>query len=300
MLSRSMAASAAAAVLMAGGVPPARAVVINVNYLNSYDFGGGLGEQVTLVRRNVDQAVAFWRMVLPTNVYTTTIDIRLANLGGDNQAGLTTYLTKDVNGRVSSSRIDFNSNTQKWYFDATPADASEYELAETRLNRNNATADTALFGCQGPARQPALADKWDFLSVAIHEIGHALGIGFNGTDPANYTRYADAITAAGGGKFNIPAAYGGLYPNGTLPFLDVPIIGSHYDGTVRGGDYNLTTMADPGWGRGTRAFMTDPDILGIGAVAGLARADLALVHIPAPSALFALGVLALGRRRRSP
>lgn len=278
-----------------GGGEFAWAAVITPDYSAAYNFGGGLGDQTAAVTANVNAAIGFWNQVLPTNAITLQLDIRLANIGGDNTAGLTTYITKDGSGRVNRARLDFNSNTQRWWFDPTPADSSEFNVQATDLNRNPATPDTTNSGCQGPATLVAAQNNWDFLSVAIHEIGHALGIGNNGGDPANYALYSNEVVD---GDIDIDNTFAALYSGAILPVLDIPVSASHYNGTAAGGAYNLTTMADPGWGRGTRAFMTDLDTLGIASVYDLAVEDVRLVHVPEPASVLLLVLITGGIWRR--
>jgi hypothetical protein len=283
---------------LAAVVTSGRAATLVPDYLATYNFGGALGDQTANLISNVNAAITFWNTVLPTATHTVALDIRLANLGGNNNAGLTTYITKDANGRVDRARLDFNSNTQLWFFDPTPFETSEFTLNATFLNTVPLSSAEALSGCQGPAILPAAMGNWDFLSVAIHEIGHALGIGFNGGDPANFVLYSNEV---GDGDIDIDNTFGPLYPGGLLPVDTVPILGSHFNGTAAAGVYNFTTMADPGWGRGTRAFMTDLDILGIASVYDFTINDVNLTHVPEPAtvALIGLGVtLILGRRRR--
>ncbi len=285
--------------ILASALSSAQAATIVPDFVAAYNFGGGLGNQTAGVIADVNAAIGYWNSVLPTPTHTLTIDIRLANLGNDNNAGNTVYTTKDAQGRVNRARLDFNSNTQLWWFDPSPDNSSEFTLSSTYLNKNPNTPDTTLSGCQGPATLAAAQGKWDFLSVAIHEIGHALGIGFNGTDPANFTLYS---TEVADGDIDIDAAFSGLYSGAILPVLDIPVTGSHYNGTASAGDFNLTTMATPGWGRGTRALITDLDTLGIASVYDFAQNDVVLTHalVPEPSSftLAAFGVLALLRRRR--
>ena len=233
-------------------------------------------------KTDINFAVAEWNELLPTMPFTTTITFDLKNIGGPGDAGLTTYDTLDDKGRVKTSTIDFNTHAT-FFLDPTPADDSKFQLRESALRQNAAAApDTVVSGLAGPAAIADAMGKWDLVSVAKHEIGHALGIGLNGSDPAGYKLFENAVTAGSGGGFhgfNIGSQFASLFPSGKLPVARIPTTDSHYDGRAQGGVFNNTEMASPGFQRGQRSLVTDLDILGVGSIYNLGENDITLDRI---------------------
>jgi hypothetical protein len=240
-------------------------------------------------KADINYAVGQWNALFQGSPFTTAITFDQKNIGAATLAGLTTYNTLDGSGRVKTSTIDLNT-TASFFADSTPGNNSEFNMQSSYLRQNAPAAPySSLSGSVGGATAAAALGKWDLVSVAEHEIGHALGIGYNAGDPAGYTLYANAVTAGSGGGFtgfNISGSLANLYPTDILPVLRIPINGSHFDGSVQSGVFNNTLMADPGFAQGQRSLITDLDLLGIATMDGLTGDQVFLpTAVPEPGTI---------------
>lgn len=135
----------------------------------------------------------------------------------------------------------------------------------------------------------AMAGKVDFFSVAIHELGHVLGIGLNNSwtslASGSHTFLGGASTAANGGSAPALTSDNGHWASGT-------------NSTVFGTSTVQEASLSPTITLGQRKFFTTLD------VAGLSDIGFTATAVPEP-ADFALGAGAIGmlwciyRRRRA-
>jgi hypothetical protein len=259
--------------------PAGHASTITVMYDGSVDAAS---------RVDFNFAAAAWIGALPSNRIGLTLHVTSTNIGTPDKAGNTIYNTIDASGFVSDATIQLNSNAV-FFFDPTPGDNSEFSMLRSAINRNAASPDTIESGFVGAATLAAAMGVWDALSVDEHEIGHALGIGFNGGDPAGYTLYSTEVTA-NGNNINVDGVFAALFPSHVLPILQIPTIGSHFNGGIDAG-FNTTLMAVPGFQLGQRSLITCVDVLGVGSVYDLEDTEVSLgCQVPAPGSLALLGV----------
>ncbi|MEC9431788.1 MAG: hypothetical protein VYD87_02680 [Pseudomonadota bacterium] len=175
-------AAALAVAFGAGPAGPAAALAINV----SLNTGGGTTAQPTGVvgagaLLDIAQAAAtVWRTALDDEGAGTTFDIEVAwgDLGSSSTIA-TTYV--DTVGGVktagpaavgthTSPAIWFNSARSDWFLDATPYDPSEFGAAQTVTGTGGIVTGQYFL-----SETPAIDTLLDLFTVALHEIGHAIG-----------------------------------------------------------------------------------------------------------------------------
>lgn len=238
------------------------------------------GTNVTqLVKDDINAAIQWWENAILKD-FDLSIKFTFASLTED--VGLHTLVMEDATTSfIKQSKIQFDLPSETdWFFDNDPHDNDEFAM------QNFVDDDGVVVGREGSATDAAAMGNWDFLSVAKHEIGHALGLSNAGT-------LFTAETADG--DIDIDA---GLMSTLTR----IPVNGSHFDGNPLGGLFDHALMGLPGFGSGERAVQSHADILAIASVYNLTKNEINLdpAHVPEPGtlSLLALGGLMLVRRRR--
>lgn len=159
---------------LTSGAEGGAADIVWVNRLFNDDFDVYDANEV-LARSIVDRAIADWERVLVdfnysdgTNVFNLTLR---AESGFPGSASITDV---DAQGKPRAATVrldDFGGGGQPWYFDPVPGtstvpDDSEFDVLLSPFNNDSG---------------PVFA--LDFYMVALHEIGHGLGIASTDSDP---------------------------------------------------------------------------------------------------------------------
>ncbi len=200
-----------------------------------------------------------------------------------------------------------NDGTSQFFVDTTPLDSVEwnqYSARDLNLGGTNINVERTFYDAPAGITR----DNADMLTVAVHEIGHALG--FIGS----YPLYGPT-DLGNDGDLDITS--------GPFSGAEIPYIGGHTNVMIDSpgfGDFPY----NPGGGGFFPTFLDNPNVMAVGITSGVRRllteADIAIVAefldfdmatvnfdarvaaVPEPSviSLFALGlIVAAGRRRRT-
>ena len=238
-------------------------------------------------------AARYWEGLFPGTGDTLEVDFGFADLSGGTLGSATQFTTRNFSdpnvAEQSVGTIRFDASNRTWFIDSTPEDTSEFGAQITT------TAD--LGGGEittGRAFQANTADsigEFDLLTVAIHEIGHLLGLAnLEDSDPfPGSIIIDDTITtpfAVAGTEIPLTAVGGGHISSSDPIFSDAVLIP-----TINAGERRLASDA---------GILATAQISGFGVAALDQAGTITLIPLPTPFLLFASALVGLGfsvRRR---
>ncbi|HRK31069.1 MAG TPA: hypothetical protein PLD59_08320 [Tepidisphaeraceae bacterium] len=171
-----------------------------INIVLTYDAAGSVepagdpvGASLTAIMQHIE---SFYEDVFE-DTHTLNITYRYGAQAGGTLAAHTLNTQGGVPHRETAGTIVF-SNTVNWFWDATPADNSEYNMAQTLWRDLSAAQRNDLYNNDNLLNVPATFEagftgtgngsnantsgRTDMVSVAFHEVGHALGMSAANTE----------------------------------------------------------------------------------------------------------------------
>ena len=217
-------------------------------------FSQSADAQVTIIRNNtggaqpasavgggdlttiINEACDWWEATLITTPYTLTINYSWSGLGGGT-LGVHSLLTQGgTPNRETSCTIRFdNDGSSVWFLDPTPCDNSEYTSGEL-LSSANFGGGVMNTGRRHNSPTGNAVGRHDLLTVALHEVGHALGLSS-----------ANTSFQAGNGDLDVDVTAPRPFPGSSIP-------------TISGAHLNVTnSLMFPSVSSGLRRLVTEAD-----------------------------------------
>ena len=252
----------------------------------------GRTDVTAVLKSDIGVAIGYLTAAVGVN-WSETIGFTLADLSGDSAVADSAVTGTDMNGRPNASNIRIDNSGSQFYFDSTPWDNSEFTIAATNGMLGGGTVNVGRIG--NAVMGNAAAGKWDFLTIAIHEIEHSQGYS------SGLQRFLDLAGASGtvGRKLTVDTTLSGLTNS-----FDIPLVSNsaHIDGTAQSGLFNNSVVAEPGFGIGQRALLSGAEIYGLCVIEGCTAAQVNTNPTPEPGTIMLLSlagsVVLIGRRRR--
>ena len=264
-----------------------------------YGVTGDATAKNEAVKSVVEAAVQYWESAFDnsTRSLSQTIAVTWSSRSPGVLAtgGTSWYGGPDFNIANGTLTLD-NDGSSSFFVDATPWENSEWLKSSLRtqdFGGGAINAERVFYDAADTGTTQIVFGHSDLLSVAIHEVGHALGF------LSSYPRYTAADTGNDGdldvaGGSEIPYTGSHLSYSMSQP-SGFPATGWTYGGAYEPADLSASLV------QGTRVLLSEADILALAQVQGMDNVNTNPTIIPEPAAAWlamTFGFLFVTRRRR--
>lgn len=258
---------------------PSSTILASILHNDAWTSTTPASERLAGAELVVRQAAAYWEnsyAACSDTQLNLSIDVNWNAIGGSTLArGGASWFTNPPY-RLDDNYIEWDSDgSSSFYVDLQPADNAEFNLSSTRTNTltQNINVEHVYFDANTSS---AVFAHSDMLSVALHELGHSLGL------LSSYPKYSVLDTGSNGSL--------DLLANGTT--WEAPYVGGHLNNTLssfpasfpaRGYFINGThypSVMGPLIVTGTRKLLSDLDVLLLANVLGFGSGDYSCVAEP--------------------